>query len=215
MAENKMITKKDLLTKLRDYKESPDDDVIRIKKKIEKIFLQCPEILYALNEKKLESELFDDDGNINWEWNEELGEYEPLGEWDNYIGSTANIRPFLFIPDTQTEVKHYICYQVGTDENVRYNTTEKLLNITFTIFVHGNDRVDKLTGIPRHDLLAALIRENFAWTGFEIEKPTPIGNKESTTDNNYLVRTLQYQCVLPNDLVISSNGTTSYKNKRW
>lgn len=87
--------------------------------------------------------------------------------------------------------------------------------IRFTIFVHGNDRVDKLTGIPRHDLLAALIRENFAWTGFEIEKPTPIGNKESTTDNNYLVRTLQYQCVLPNDLVISSNGTTSYKNKRW
>ena len=44
MAENKMITKKDLLTKLRAYKESPDDDVIRIKKKIEKIFLQCPEI---------------------------------------------------------------------------------------------------------------------------------------------------------------------------
>ena len=56
MVENKMITKKDLLTKLRAYKESPDDDVIRIKKKIEKIFLQCPEILYALNEKKLESE---------------------------------------------------------------------------------------------------------------------------------------------------------------
>ena len=33
MAKNKMITKKDLLTKLRAYKESPDDDVIRIKKK--------------------------------------------------------------------------------------------------------------------------------------------------------------------------------------
>lgn len=215
MIKQKMTTKDDLLSKLRAYAESPDDDIIRMKKKIEKVFIQCPEILYALNEKEFESELFDKDGNINWEWNEETQEYEPLGEWDRYFGSNSNIRPFLFIPDTQTDVRHYICYQIGTDENVRYNPSEKLLNITFTIFVYGNDRIDKLTRIPRHDLLAALIRENFAWIGFEIEKPIPIGNKESITDNNYLVRTLQYQCVLPNDLVISSNGTTSYKNKRW
>lgn len=232
--EEKLITKNDLLNKLRAYKTTPDDDVIRIKKQIEDVFIECPEILYALNEPSLYNELFDpsdkkhwewdeerkinvptDECRLNWEWNEDLGKYEHLGEWDRYFGSDANIRPFIFIPDTQTDVKHYICYQVSTEENVRYNSNEKLLNITFTIFIHGNDRMDKRTGIPRHDLIASIIREKFAWIGLEIPTTTPVYNKESTTDNNYVVRTLKYQCTLPNDLVVSSNGTTSYKNKRW
>lgn len=211
----KLTTKNDLLTKLRAYREVPDDDVIRMKKQIEYVFLRCPEILYALNESKLESELFDEKGNINWEWDEEKQEYEPLGEWDRYIGSNSNIRPYLYIPETQTDVRNYICYQVDTSENVRRNSSEKVLIIKFTIFVHGDNGIDKLTGIPRHDLLAALIRENFAWTGFEIEKTTPIGNRETTTDNNYITRTLQYECILPNDLVATYNGKTLFTNKRW
>lgn len=230
----KLETKKDLLTKLRTYDKTPDDDVIRIKKQIEEVLINCPEILYLLNESSLYSELFDssdkvhwkwdekrgmniptDECRLNWEWDESLQKYEHLGEWDRYFGSNANIRPFLFIPDTQTDVKHYICYQVSTEENVRYNSNEKLLDITFTIFIHGGDRIDKVTGLPRHDLIASLIREKFAWIGLEIPTTTPIYNKESTTDNNYVVRTLKYQCTLPNDIVKTSNGVTAYNNKRW
>ena len=136
----KIITKIDLLNKIKEYKSAPDDENIQYKKKIEKALLTRPDLLYALNEKSLETELFDDDGNVNWEWNNEIGEYEPLGEWERYFGSNSNIRPFLFIPDTQTEVKHYICYQVAFDEMPRYQDTLKYTNITFTIFVHGNDR---------------------------------------------------------------------------
>ena len=206
-----LITKNDLLTKLRAYAETPDDDTVKIKKEIEKKFLSCPELLYALHEKDLENELFDTNGNINWD----AETHEPLGEWDRYFGSNANIRPFLFIPDTQTEVKHYICYQVNTDENISQNSQLKKAEIIFTIFVHGGDRIDKLTGIPRHDLIAAIIRENFAWIGLEIPTTVPVYNKESITDNNYLTRVVRYECILPNDLVKSSNGVTSYKNKRW
>ena len=159
-----MITRNDLLGKLRTYKEAPDDENILYKQKIKKALMSNPCLLYALNEKKLESELFDDDGNINWEWNEKTKEYEPLGEWDRYFGSNANIRPFLFIPETQTEVKHYICYQVGFDKMPRNNNWLKYTNVTFTVFVHGDDRMDKLTGIPRHDLIASILRERFAWS---------------------------------------------------
>ena len=67
MAE-KLVTKNDLLNKLRTYK-------IQYKKKIEKALMLNPCLLYALNEKSLESELFDDNGNINWEWNEDTKEY--------------------------------------------------------------------------------------------------------------------------------------------
>ena len=62
MAELK--TKKDLLTKLRAYADNPDDDNIKYKNIIRKALLKCPELLYALNNKELESELFDEDGNL-------------------------------------------------------------------------------------------------------------------------------------------------------
>jgi len=212
MAE-KLVTKNDLLNKLRAYKTTPDDENIQYKKKIEKALMLNPCLLYALNEKSLESELFDDDGNINWEWNEEIKEYEPLGEWDRYFGGNSNIRPYLFIPDTQTEVKHYICYQVSFDEMPRYQDTLKYTNVTFTIFVHGNDRNDKLTGIPRHDLIASIIRERFNWSNIFGMQTHLISSKESTTDNNYLVRTLVFQMVDTNGIANTPyGGKTSFNN---
>lgn len=211
MAE-KLVTKNDLLNKLRAYKTTPDDENIQYKKKIEKALMLNPCLLYALNEKSLESELFDDDGNINWEWNEDTKEYEPLGEWDGYFGGTSNIRPYLFIPDTQTEVKHYICYQVSFDEMPRYQDTLKYTNVTFTIFVHGNDRNDKLTGIPRHDLIASIIRERFNWSNIFGMQTHLISSKESTTDNNYIVRTLIFQVVDTNGIYKTTHGITSVNN---
>ena len=205
MAE-KLVTKNDLLNKLRAYSDTPDDENIQYKKKIEKALMLNPCLLYALNEKSLESELFDDDGNINWELNEETKEYEPLGEWDRYFGSDSNIRPFLFIPDTQTEVKHYICYQVSFQDTVRYQPGLKETQVTFTIFVHGNDRMDKLTGIPRHDLIASIIRERFAWSNIFGMQTHLISNRESTTDNNYLVRTLVFQLTDLNSSVQTPYG---------
>lgn len=211
MAE--MITKQDLLNKLRAYKTVPDNDTIRFKEKIERQLMNCPELLYALNEKKLESELFDKNGNINWEWNEEENYYEPLGEWDRYFGDNANIRPYIFIPDTQTDVKHYICYQVGFTEVPKYNNTvEKYGQITFTVFVHGNDRADKLTGIPRHDLIAAIIQEQINWTNIFGTKCHVVSDKENTIDNNYLVRTFVFEATLPNAITQTINGVTRTVN---
>lgn len=202
----RLETKEDLLTKLRAYKTTPDDDIILYKQKIKDALLSNPCLLYALNDKELESELFDKNGNINWEWNEELGEYEPLGEWDRYFGSNSLIRPFLFIPDTQTTVKCYICYQVGFQDTVRYQPGLKETQITFTIFVHGDDRMDKLTGIPRHDLIASIIRERFAWSNIFGMQTHLVSNRESTTDNNYVVRTLVFQLTDLNNKIQTPYG---------
>lgn len=205
-----LTTKEELLNKLRAYADTPDDDNIRIKEQIKDTFLNCPELLYAIHNKELESELFDEDENLNIDEDGNL-----TGEVDRYFGENANIRPFLFIPETQDEVKNYVCYQTGYSDLVRYNDKEKNLIVTFTIFVNGKDSMDKLTGIPRHDLIASIIRENFAWIGLEISTPTPFGDKESTTDNNYLVRTLQYEVTLPNSLCKTEGKNTFYNNKRW
>lgn len=212
--EYDFFNKKDMLQKLRDYAKNPDDDNIRIKNEIYNTFLHCPELLYSLHEESLEDELFYTDSNGDLILNiDENG--EPLGEWDRYFGEKGNIRPFLFIPETQTKVTHYICYQTSYDELVRYNPTEKELVVTFTIFIDGKDSMDYSTGIPRHDLIASIIREKFAWIGLDISTTTPSKDKESTTDNNYIVRELKYLVTLPNSISKTDRGFSYYNNKRW
>lgn len=202
-----LTTKEELLDKLRAYADTPDDDNIRYKEKIHDALLNNAELLYALNNEELESELFD--GN---ELNIDKETGELLGEVDRYFGDNSNIRPYLFIPDTQTDVKHYVCYQVAFDELPRYSNIQKYTEITFNIFVNGKDRTDKLTGIPRHDLIASIIRERFNWSNIFGMQTHLISSKESVTDNNYLVRTLIFQIVDTNGIVTTQNGKTSVTN---
>lgn len=212
MAESKKYTydfsnKDDMLKKIIGYAESPDDDVVRFKEIIRNSFLHCPELLYSLHEKDLVCELFDDDGNLNVDENG-----EPTGEWDRYLGENANIRPYLFVPETQTEVRHYICYQVSFDEMPRYNSIEKYGLVTFTIFVNGKDSIDESTGIPRHDLISSIIREKINWSNLFGTQCSIVSNKESTTDNNFIVRTLVFQITNLNGILKTLNGNTKVVN---
>ena len=205
-----ITNKEDLLNKLRAYADTPDDDNIRYKEKIHDALLSNAELLYALNNEELESELFDEDDNLLID--EKTGEL--LGEVDRYFGDNSNIRPYLFIPDTQTDVKHYVCYQVMFDELPRYQNVQKYTEITFNIFVNGKDRTDKLTGIPRHDLIASIIREKFNWSNIFGMQTHLISSKESVTDNNYLVRTLIFQITDVNSITYTPLGEkSSYINK--
>ena len=208
-----ITTKEDLLDKLRAYAETPDDDNIKYKDIIRKALLNCPELLYALNNKELESELFDEDGNLLID--KDTGEL--LGEVDRYFGDNSNIRPSLFIPDTQTTVNSYVCYQVMFDELPRYQNIYKYNEIIFNIFVNGKDRTDKLTGIPRHDLIASIIRERFNWSSIFGMQSKLISSKESITDNDYVVRTLIFQIEDTNGIVYTPFDENSYirNNEYW
>ena len=210
------IYKEDLLNKLRAYATTPDDETTQYKEKIKQALMKSPELLYALHEEELEEELFieteDEDGNKITVLNidEETGEL--LGEVDRYFGESANIRPYLHIPETQTTVRHYVCYQVMFDELPRYNDTQKYTQITFTIFVNGKDREDESTGLPRHDLIASIIREKFNWSNIFGMQTHIVSSKESTTDNNFIVRTLVFQLVDTNGIVETNGINTSIIN---
>ena len=208
-----LTTKEELLNKLRAYAETPDDDNIKYKDIIRKALLNCPELLYALNNNELESELFDEDGNLLID--KDTGEL--LGEVDRYFGDNSNIRPSLFIPDTQTTVNSYVCYQVMFDELPRYQNIYKYNEIIFNIFVNGKDRTDKLTGIPRHDLIASIIRERFNWSSIFGMQSKLISSKESITDNDYVVRTLIFQIEDTNSIVYTPFDENSYirNNEYW
>ena len=208
-----LTTKEDLLDKLRAYANTPDDDNIKYKNIIRKALLKSPELLYALNNNELESELFDEDGNLLID--KDTGEL--LGEVDRYFGDNSSIRPSLFIPDTQTTVNSYVCYQVMFDELPRYQNIYKYNEIIFNIFVNGKDRTDELTGIPRHDLIASIIREKFNWSSIFGMQSKLISSKESTTDNDYVVRTLIFQIEDTNSIVYTPFDENSYirNNEYW
>ena len=192
----------EMLEKLRAYLEEPDDDAIRLKNKIKSMLMSCPELLWALNAEEYQSQLFNADGTLN-----------ETGEWDVYFGENSLIRPFLFIPETQDIVANYLCYQISTGENMRYNDKMKYLIITFTILIHENNSIDKETGIARHDLIASILREKLAWSSVGLADAIPIFENESVTDNNYITKVLKYQIALPNNLVVTKDGTTAFVNK--
>ena len=198
-------TKDELLDKLRSYAIVPDEETIQYKEKIKNALFYCPELLYAINNAELESELFNEDGTLNVDENG-----EPLGEWDRYFGDNSNIRPFLFIPETQDEVRNFVCYQVEFEKLP--NKRQKYTTITFTILVNGDDSIDKSTGIPRHDLIASIIRERFNWSNIFGMQTSLISNQESVTDNDYLVRTLIFQLVDTNGIATTNNGITNITN---
>lgn len=204
----------EMLNKMRAYAETPDDEACKYKDKIKERLVHCPELLLALNDSELEkeAELFDTNGNLNIDENG-----DPLGEWDLYFGESSHIRPFLYIPETKTDTENLICYQVSFEELPRYNNIQKYTLITFTIFVHGMDRTDITTGLPRHDLIASIIREKFNWSSIFGIQTKLISSKESITDNNYLVRTLVFQILDLNGISNTpyGGGTTVRNTNYW
>ena len=213
----RLMTKNELLEKLRSYSFTPDDNVLRFKNKIKCKLLQCPELLYALNNEKLESELFNADNTINAKYDEN-GNLVPLGEWDRYFG--YNIRPYVFIPETQTCTDNFLCYTVGFREIPQGNTVNCYMQIIFTILCScaTEQVIDSLTGQPRHDLIGSILREKFNWSSIFDCQVKLVANYEETKDNYYIARNMIFEGVVTNGITTtslhSSPLVTNYQIKR-
>ena len=196
----KLLTKNDVLQKLRSYSYTSDDDVIRFKEIIKENLLKSPELLYALNNKDLEGELFLPDGTLNAEYDDETGEIIPLGEWDRYF--PYNIRPYIFVPETQAFSDNFLCYTAGFREIPKYNDIEYCFQIIFTIICSSDPEqaVDSLTGQSRVDLIGAILREKFNWSNIFGLQCKIVNNHEDIKDTHYISRTIVLEAVMPNGI---------------
>ena len=183
------LTQEQLQT-LRDYKVVLDDDNIRFKEIIKKTLIDDPLIIYLLDNKELAD-----------------AEADP----SDYLG--VNILPFYLINPTQHNVQNYICYETSFKESPRYNNTEKYMQITFYILCEEKNGIEKMTGIARHDLIAARIRTLFNWTNKFGMQCHVISDLPTVTDNDYSTRTLVFEMTAPNNIVKTSNGATRTINK--
>lgn len=175
----------DEIAQLRRYRTHPDEDDIRYKQIIKQKLLKNNKIIYLLNNKELED---CEAGN------------------DEYFGEDSNIRPFFIIPQTQTNVMNFICFECSFDYISRSNSIMKTQEIFFYILVEQKNAIEKLTSVARHDLIAAEIINDFNGCNDFGTQLKLVSNKPSVMDNNYIARTLIFHQETPNS--ITKNGKT-------
>lgn len=151
-----------------------DDDIISMKRLIKQKLIADTDILEALNNKDID-----------------------IDSPDEFLDT--NIFGFIRIPQTQDTVRNFICFTVDDIEEDRYNEVIKVQYIQFNCICHLDD-IKTDYGIDRHDLLGALVRQNFNWTNMFGLQFKLIYNKESTVDSDYYCRTLKFMAQKPNSL---------------
>ena len=142
--------------------------------------------------------------------NEELEKNKTNGLINGDAYRNVNIFNFLKIPETQSVVKNYICFEVDDIEQVRYNEHLIIKNITFRTVSHGDDVITDW-GIPRHDLLAMIIKSEFDWTNVFGMHLSKIYDRGRVSEDGYYYRELIYETTVPNNLVNKAkNGGFNY-----
>ena len=167
-----------------------DDDNIRFKEIIKKNLISDPLIIYLLNNKELED-----------------AEADP----SDYLG--INILPMFLIHPTQHNVQNFICYEIQFKEVPRYNDTLMYVDIIFYVLCEEKNNIEKLSGIARHDLIAARIKHIFNWTNLFGTQCHIISDIPSVTDSDYATRTVTFELTMPKDIVKTKNGSTYIVNK--
>lgn len=170
---------------LRDLKTYIDSDDIRYKEIIKKTLIENELILYLLNNKELE---------------------EADADPSDYLG--INILPMYIIHPTQHNVQNYICYETEVRELERYNSNMKLQRVIFYVLCEEKNIIEKKTGIARHDLIAALLMNEFNWTNVFGGQIHCVSNIPSVVDNDYACRTLVFEQTTDNNLAKTINKTT-------
>ena len=167
-----------------EYKKHYEKDNIYYKEIIKNKLINNKKIIYSLN-------------------NDELDIDCPA----DYVGE--NILPFYMLVGTQEKVKHYICFETSFNEVGRYNNVMKLGQIIFYILCDNKDIYDKRSGIARHDLLAALITEEFNWTNMFGTQVKLVSDQPMVVDNNYAGRTLVFEQIATNAMVLNNKVINS------
>ena len=175
---------------LLSFKDTTDNDDVKVKEKIKRVLLDNRHIVHVLNNKELE---------------------EADAEPEDYFG--INIVPYYIMQPIQHNVNNYICYEVTCKEIDKYNSSVKELLIVFYILCEQNDITDAETGIARHDLLAALIQDQFNYTNYFGATIKLVSDIAGVVDGDFASRTLTFQQSTDNNLVKSRKGYTRFANK--
>ena len=175
---------------LKSFREKIDYDGIKVKQQIKTLLLNNKHILHVLNNEELEAV-----------------DAEP----DDYFN--VNIIPYYVIKPIQHNVQNFITFQVSSTDIPQYDKTKKYLQIIFVVLCNVGNIVEKDTTLPRHDLLGALIQDQFNYTNICGKKIKIVEDKEIVTDNDYVGRQMVFEQYVDNNLVRTRDGKARFTNK--
>lgn len=156
------------LLELQTFKEYSNDENIRFKEIIEQKLCHDKRIIHVLNNPSL-----DEDHPEEYLW--------------------KNIFPHYVIPGTAADADNYICFETRLSDTDNQNPLIRRGKIIFCILCSQKQIFDEETGLGRHDLLAALIKDIFNWSdcfGPQIHVTKEVAN---VTDSHYVLRTLVFE----------------------
>jgi len=116
------------------------------------------------------------------------------------------------IPPDQSKVENFVCFETRFTEIPQVNTTLKYAQIMFFVISNEQTIIEETTGVPRHDLLAARITQDFNWTNYFGTQVHLVRNEPSTVDKKYAQRLLVFEGKMPNSLAKTVNGVTRVVN---
>lgn len=111
----------------------------------------------------------------------------------------TNIFSFLKIPDAQSTVKNFLCFELDTVDTVTANSHKAVYELVFRCITHVDD-VETPWGMNRHDLMAAIIKDRFTYSnilGTQLEKTQ---DKGYTAESSYYYRVIRFHTTQNNDL---------------
>ena len=190
-----MLSKEEIQDVITRFKDSGEDDNCRYKEIIKQRLLNNKYIIHFLNAAALDEDCPDD-----------------------YFGNI--ILPNYMIPATQSEYRNFICYESSWDGSVpRYGSDKiKIAEITFYVLCDEAGVVDSETGLARHDLLAALIKQEFSNTTIFGCRLIFSKDEPSTTDTHYATRTITFSVhsLIEGNTRVSGNRMRNVSNDiRW
>lgn len=169
---------------LIDLKKKPNEDIIRYKEIIKDKLLEDDILMWLLNNKELE---------------------DAEAENDEYFG--VNIRSEFVIPETQTNVQNFVCYECSFDEEARYNPAIKYQTIIFYILCHEKNGLVEEIGTARKDLIAGILIDKFNGCNYFGNQLKLVSDKPSVTDSKYSTRTLIFEQKATNSLTKADGKT--------
>ena len=175
---------------LNSFKRTPDNDDVRFKQKIKEKLLGNRYIIHVLN-------------------NKQLDEDEP----DSYFNTA--ILPYFVLEDTIVDVKNLICYEVSFVNPINaYDKPDimKKCQVIFNVVCDLADIKEDETGIARHDLLAALLIEQFNWPNIFGLQFKLVNDKPGMLGANLASRTLIFEGMKPNSITQTRNGVSRVVN---
>ena len=124
-----------------------------------------------------------------------------------------NIFPYYVIDPIQHNVQNYVTFQVSYTDIPQFNKSMKYLQIIFVVLCHVKTIDEKDTSLPRHDLLGALIQDQFNFTNICGKKIKLVEDKEIVVDKDYVGRQLIFEQMTDNNFVRTRDSVARLTNK--